>query len=197
MTSGSLDGGLFSAEVGPQIHFLFRIALRLTQDVPSAEDLLQDTLERALRNFDQYEPGTNVRAWLLRIMHNLRINYHRARACRPRAVSLERFEAPSAHQRLGQGGGDAPGVESIVLSRLSEDEICRAINDLPDKYRVVISLADVEELDYKDIAAMLSLPLGTVASRLYRGRRQLQRVMRTQATTRELRPPTAGPRCVG
>jgi len=177
MTSGAPVGGLFSAEVEPHIHFLFRIALRLTHDVPSAEDLLQDTLERALRNFERYEPGTNVRGWLLRIMHNLRISDHRAFACRPRAVSLERFEASAAQGELGWGGGDALGIESVILSRLGEEEIFRAINDLPDKYREVISLADVEELDYKDIAARLRIPLGTVASRLYRGRRQLQQAL--------------------
>ncbi|MCC6175660.1 MAG: sigma-70 family RNA polymerase sigma factor [Chloroflexi bacterium] len=181
MTLGAPVGDLFSAEVEPHIHFLFRIALRLTHDVSSAEDLLQDTLERALRNFERYEPGTNVRAWLLRIMHNLRINYHRARACRPRAVSLEQIEAPSAHQGRGQRGGDAQGVESVILSQLGEEEIFRAIDDLPDRFREVISLADVEELDYKDIAARLRIPVGTVASRVYRGRRQLRQMLPEQA----------------
>ncbi len=178
--SSSDDGQRFAAEIEPLLPLLYRMALRLTGDRQGAEDLLQDTLERAFVNYGRFEPGTNVRAWLHRTMHNLWIGVYRSRVSRPRVLSLDLMEHASSAGSTRQQGRPANGVESIVLSHIAEEEIFSAVEGLPAEFRKVVSLADVEQLDYKDIAALLRIPLGTVASRLYRGRRRLQQVLRVR-----------------
>src|SRR3954453_13356251 len=170
-------GDAFSAEVAPHLHLLYRTALRLTHDEQAAEDLLQDTLERAFLNFARYEQGTNIRAWLLRIMSNVRISGFRRVARRPQTSSLETVEDFSMYRAV-QVEGIAPlDVESAVLNRIGEETILKAIDALPEDFRMVVVLADVEGFSYKDMAAILEVPIGTVTSRLFRGRKQLQRTL--------------------
>jgi RNA polymerase sigma-70 factor (ECF subfamily) len=151
------------------------MAMRLTQDEQAAEDLLQDTLERAFQNFKRYEPGTNVRAWLLRIMSNVRISGFRRSARRPRTSSLEESEDFSLYRAVRSQEIAPLDVEAVVLNRIGEEAILQAIDRLPQDFRMVVVLSDVEGFSYKEMASILEVPIGTVTSRLYRGRQQLQR----------------------
>jgi RNA polymerase sigma-70 factor (ECF subfamily) len=172
-------GDAFTVEVAPHLRVLHRRALRLTQHEQATEDLLQDTLERAFVKFAHYERGTNVSAWLLRIMKNLRISDFRDHGGRPQAASLDMLEALASYQATRQTKTPSVDVESAILSQLGEEAIRQAIDALPEEIRMVVFLANVEELASKDIATILNVPLGTVASRLFRGRRLLQRGLRT------------------
>ena len=169
------DGDVFTSEVAPHLHGLYRVALRLTQDEQAAEDLLQDTLERAFLSFRRYEIGTNLRAWLLRIMSNVRISGFRRSARRPQTSSLEDAEDFSLYRAVRTQGIAPLDVEAVVLNRIGEETILQAIDRLPEDFRMVVVLADVEGFAYKEMAAILNVPIGTVTSRLYRGRKQLQR----------------------
>lgn len=168
-------GDVFTNEVAPHLHLLFRMALRLAQNEQAAEDLLQDTLERAFQNFRRYEPGTNVRAWLLRIMSNVRISGFRRSARRPQTSSLEDAEDFSLYRAVRTQGIAPVDVEAVVLNRIGEEAILHAIDRLPEDFRMVVVLSDVEGFSYREMAAILDVPIGTVTSRLYRGRKQLQR----------------------
>jgi RNA polymerase sigma-70 factor (ECF subfamily) len=176
-TSAPVAGDAFTAEVAPHLHLLFRTALRLTHEEQAAEDLVQDTLERAFRGFARYEPGTNIRAWLLRIMSNVRISGFRRVARRPQASSLDAVEEFSLYEAVQVEKVAPLDVESAVLDRIGEETILAAIDALPEDFRMVVVLADVEGFSYKDMAAILETPIGTVTSRLYRGRQQLQRTL--------------------
>ena len=170
-------GDTFTAEVAPHLHMLYRTALRMTQQEQAAEDLLQDTLERAFLNFARYEPGTNIRAWLLRIMSNVRISGFRRVARRPRTSSLDDMEEFSIYGAACTEGIATADLESSVLSRIGEEAILTAIDGLPEDFRMVVVLSDVEGFSYKDMATILEIPIGTVTSRLFRGRQQLQRTL--------------------
>jgi RNA polymerase sigma-70 factor, ECF subfamily len=163
-------------------HFasLHRTAFHLTHDRGAAEDLVQDTLERAYRAFDRYRPEGKARAWLGLIMRNVWICNHRRQRSVPATLPFEDTEL-----LLPNGGAvDVLGpadVEAVVLDELSVASILRAIDDLPAHLRQVVMLADVQTIPYATIAHMLSLPMGTVASRLSRGRRRLRDALRAQA----------------
>jgi len=172
---------VFTDEVAPHLLVLHRTALRLTHDEQAAEDLLQDTLERAFVNFRRYERGTNIRAWLLRIMNNVRISGYRRVSRRPQAGSLETVEEFSLYSAVRAEGIAPADVELAVLNHIGEEAILRAIDGLSEDFRMVVVLADVEGFSYKDMAAILDVPIGTVTSRLYRGRKQLQRALWQQA----------------
>ncbi len=168
-------GEAFTAEVAPHLHVLYRTALRLTHDEQAAEDLVQDTLERAFGNFARYQRGTNIRAWVLRIMNNAWISNYRHQARRPQAASLEAMEDFSLYRAVRQAGIAPADVEAAVLNRIGEESVLRAIDGLQPDFRMVVLLADVEGFSYKDMASILDVPIGTVTSRLFRGRQQLQR----------------------
>ena len=175
-TSPAPSGGdAFTVEVAPHVHMLYRTALRMTHEEQAAEDLLQDTLERAFLNFARYEPGTNIRAWLLRIMSNVRISGFRRVARRPQTSSLDELEPFSIYGAARSEGIATADVETVVLNRIGEEAILQAIDRLPEDFRMVVVLSDVEGFSYKDMAEILDIPMGTVTSRLYRGRQQLQR----------------------
>jgi RNA polymerase sigma-70 factor (ECF subfamily) len=168
-------GEAFTAEAAPHLHILYRTALRLTHHEQAAEDLVQDTLERAFGNFARYERGTNIRAWMLRIMNNAWISNYRYQARRPQAASLEAMEDFSLYRVVRQAGIAPADVEAVVLNRIGEESVLRAIDGLSADFRMVVLLADVEGFSYKDMATILDVPIGTVTSRLFRGRKQLQR----------------------
>jgi RNA polymerase sigma-70 factor, ECF subfamily len=174
-------GDLFTAEVQPHLHLLHRTALRLTHDEQAAEDLLQDTLERAFVHFRRYETGTNIRAWLLRIMNNVRISGYRRDARRPQAGSLDGVEEFSLYRAVRNERIAPADVETVVLNRIGEEAILRAIDGLSEDFRMVTLLADVEGFSYKEMAAILQVPIGTVTSRLFRARKYLQRALWEQA----------------
>jgi RNA polymerase sigma-70 factor (ECF subfamily) len=160
---------------------LYGAALRLTRNEAEAQDLVQDTLVRAYRFQHHFEPGTNLKAWLLRILTNTFINHYR-RASRERRVLDQEESAP-----IGDGVMSRAAMRGLTHSvdvaqeGLLRAEILAALDSLPEDYRVIIVLADIEELAYKEIAEALSVPIGTVMSRLHRARKLLQKQLLDQA----------------
>jgi len=155
---------------------LFNLALSLTRNRKDAEDLVQETYLRAYRFFDSYEPGTHIKAWLFRILRNTFINRYRAARVRPNEVDFttveQTYERAIDEQFLRDHRAVSP--EDAVMNGVLDEEVETAISGLPDEYRSVVILALIENLAYKEIASALSIPLGTVMSRLHRGRRLLQ-----------------------
>ena len=138
-------GDAFTAEVAPHLHLLYRTALRMTQQEQAAEDLLQDTLERAFLNFARYEPGTNIRAWLLRIMSNVRISGFRRVARRPQTASLDELEPFSIYGAARADGIATADVESVVLNRIGSHDGCVREDDRRRRRSLGLEAASVEE----------------------------------------------------
>ncbi len=155
---------------------LFNLALNLTRNRKDAEDLVQETYLRAYRFFDSYQPGTHIKAWLFRILRNTFINRYRAAKVRPDEVDFSKVE--EAYERVVDEhflqANRPVSPEEALLDGVLDEEIETAMARLPEEYRSVVILALVEDLPYKEIAATLSIPLGTVMSRLHRGRKLLQ-----------------------
>lgn len=155
---------------------LYNLAVNLTRNRKDAEDLVQETYLRAYRFFDSYEPGTNVKAWLFRILRNTFINRYRAAKARPEEVDFARVEM--AYERIVDDEfvrkRQPRSPEDLVMNGVLDEEIQQGLAALPEEYRSVVILALVEEMSYKEIASALSIPLGTVMSRLHRGRKMLQ-----------------------
>ena len=154
----------FEREALVHIDALYRVALRFVGNAADAEDLVQDTLFRAYQAWDQYEPGTNAKGWLLAILRNLFINVYRRGTRRRELLQLHAFEPDFS----------SPDPEDAFYDGLIDEEIVRAIDSLPREYREIVMLRDVESLHYDEIAAALGVPLGTVKSRLFRAREILQ-----------------------
>lgn len=156
---------------------LYRTALRMTRNPADAEDLVQETYLRAFRSLHQFQPGTNLRAWIFRIMTNAYINEYRKRSRRPTNTSLDDLEEFYLYDHLIDSGvqPESERPEDVVLNHLTAEDVIEALEDLSDDFRNVIVLADVEGFSYREIAEILDIPLGTVMSRLYRARRKLQR----------------------
>ncbi len=156
-------------------HFdtLYSTALRLTRNPSEAEDLVQETFLKAYRFFHRFEPGTNVKAWLFTILRNTYINAYR-KTVRQHRVDFEQvvplFAAPDTSPEWANQGS----VEDM-LRHVVQDDVKRALDELPDEYRMVVLLADLEDFSYKEIAAIVECPVGTVMSRLFRGRRLLRK----------------------
>jgi len=159
----------FEADALASLDSLYRTALRLTHRPADAEDLVQETYLKAFRSADRFEPGTNLRAWLFTILHNTARNRARDRARDTVTVDSEAVER--AEVSIATSGGDTP--ETLLLRDTLAPDLQAAIDALPDAFREALWLRDVEEFSYAEIAAMLSIPLGTVMSRISRGRRLL------------------------
>ena len=160
---------------------LYATALRLTSNPGDAKDLVQDAYVKALRFEDKFRAGTNLKAWMNRILVNTFINKYR-RKTRERNAAEEFADEPiyeNFYSRQEQRRTADP--ESAMFGRLVRDDILRALNEMPDDFRTAVILADVEEMSYKEIAGAMSCPVGTVMSRLYRGRRLLQEKLAAQA----------------
>jgi len=155
---------------------LFNLAVNLTRNRGEAEDLVQETYLRAYRFFDSYRPGTHIKAWLFRILRNTFINRYRAAKVRPDEVDFDRID--STYEQMIEEeflhGKQPPSPERVVMDGVLDEEVQRAFGGLPEEYRSVVWMALVEEMSYKEIAAALAIPLGTVMSRLHRGRKMLQ-----------------------
>lgn len=178
---------------------LYGVALRMTRNAAAAEDLVQDTFVKALGALEQFTPGTNLKAWLVRILTNTFIN-------RYKRTGLDRTatEGPAAEQ-LADGWIGAATMralrdpESTMLRRIVEDELVKALEALPEEFRMPVVLSDVEGMSYKEIATALDCPIGTVMSRLHRGRRLLQQSLASHAVASGIIPsseqaPTGGER---
>ncbi len=154
---------------------LFSAALRLTKNERDAEDLVQDTFLRAYRFFDKFERGTNIKAWLFKILTNTFINRYRRRVKERTVVEGHEKEAVHEYFVSRQATESAANPEQFFFDRLLSDDVLRAIDALPIDFRLVVILADLQEFSYKEIAEILDCPVGTVMSRLYRGRKLLQK----------------------
>ena len=156
---------------------LYTAALRMTRNPADAEDLVQETYLKAYRAFNSFTEGTNLKAWLYRILTNTYINAYRAKKRRPEESDIDDLENFYLYRRLGglEGAMAGRSAEDEVLDHFTETEVKEAIEALPEQFRMAVLLGDVEGFSYKEIAEILDVPIGTVMSRLHRGRRALQK----------------------
>ena len=171
-----MAGDEFEPEALRHLDALYRTALRMTRSEADAEDLVQETYIRAFRFRDQFTLGTNMKAWLFRILTNTFINTYRRRAAQPEVTDLEGIDEFSLYRRMNtdRAASSSPDPEAELLSNVVDTEVTDALEELPEKFRTTV-LLDVEGFSYKEIAEMLSVPIGTVMSRLHRGRKFLQK----------------------
>ena len=171
----------FEEQMLPHLDALYRTALGMTKNPGDAEDLVQDTFVRAFQFFDQFQGGTNARAWLFKILTNLYINSYRKRTREPERVSYDELEDFYLYNRLAyaQSSGVGGSPEDEVVQKVQIDAIRAAIDRLPDEYRDTVLLADLNGFSYLEIGDMLGIPVGTVRSRLSRGRRLVQKALWT------------------
>ncbi len=167
----------FEAGVLAQLDSLYRTALRMTNNPQEAEDLVQETMLKAFRFAHTYQPGTNLRAWLFRILNTSAINRYRRNAAHPTPTSLPEGEEFYLYNQIRDFSGQelSQGAEEEVLNKYLDEDVYKALNDLPPNFRMAVVLADIEGLSYKEIAEALQIPIGTVMSRISRARRQLQK----------------------
>ena len=166
----------FEADALSHIDALYRTALRMTRSEADAQDLVQETYVRALRFREQFTPGTNLKAWLFRILTNTFINEYRRRSRTPETTELDDVDEFSLYRRMSadRAASSSPDPEREFLDGIISTEVREALAALPEKFRTTV-LLDVEGFAYKEIAEMLDIPIGTVMSRLHRGRRFLQK----------------------
>ncbi len=166
----------FEAEALRHLDALYRTALRMTRSEADAEDLVQETYIRAFRFRDQFTLGTNMKAWLFRILTNTFINTYRRKAAQPEVTDLEGVDEFSLYRRMAddRAASSSPDPEAELLRNVVDTEVTDALEELPEKFRTTV-LLDVEGFSYKEIAEMLGIPIGTVMSRLHRGRKFLQK----------------------
>jgi RNA polymerase sigma-70 factor (ECF subfamily) len=167
---------------------LFATALRMTRNRADAEDLVQETFLKGWRAFDSYQQGTNLRAWLFRIMTNTFINKYNSQQRRPQETELDEVEEMFLFRRMGAFDQSkmSQSAEDQMLELFTDDEVKNAIESLPETFRIPVLLSDVEGFSYKEIAEMLEVPIGTVMSRLHRGRKAMQKMLYEYAKERGL-----------
>ena len=174
---------------------LYSAALRMTRNPSDAEELVQETYLKAYRAFASFTEGTNLKAWLYRILTNTYINSYRAAKRRPEISDVEDVEDLYLYRRLSpnSGAGFGRSAEDEVLETFTDDAVKSALESLPDAFRIAVLLADVEGFSYKEIAEITDVPIGTVMSRIHRGRRALQKALLEFAQGRGLVGSTPGP----
>ena len=172
------DQANFEADAMQYAPQLYSAALRMTRNPADAEDVVQETFLKAYRGYHTFQEGTNLKAWLYRILTNAYINRYRKKTRRPQEVELGELEDLYLFKRLnetGSTGGASRSAEEEVLEQFGDSDIREAVEALPEHFRLPVLLADVEGFSYKEIAEILDVPIGTVMSRLHRGRKQLQK----------------------
>jgi RNA polymerase sigma-70 factor, ECF subfamily len=162
----------FEVEALPHADLLYNYALRMTNNAADADDLVQETFLKAFRFWEKYEKGTNIRAWLFRIMKNSYINRYRRESKEPDTVDYE--EVQNFYNTIRDTTADSGDSQESMFGRLLDDDVATAIAHLPEDFRTVVILCDIEGLTYEEIAEFLAVPLGTVRSRLHRGRSLLR-----------------------
>jgi RNA polymerase sigma-70 factor (ECF subfamily) len=167
---------------------LFSTAMRMTRNRSDAEDLVQETFIKAWRSFATYQQGTNLRAWLFRIMTNTYINKYNAQQRKPTETELDDVEELFLYKRLGAVDQSqlSQSAEDQMLSLFTDDEVKKSLEELPEQFRIPVLMSDVEGFSYKEIAEILEIPLGTVMSRLHRGRKAMQKMLYEYAKERGL-----------
>ena len=182
------DQGTFTEQAMELMPSLYSAALRMTRNPSDAEDLVQETYLKAYRGFGSFEQGTNLKAWLYRILTNTFINRYRAAKRRPDETELDDVEDFYLYRRLGglEEARAGRSAEDELMDMFSEAEVKAAVDALPEQFRMAVLLADVEGFSYKEIASILDIPIGTVMSRLHRGRKNLQKALYEFATTQGL-----------
>jgi RNA polymerase sigma-70 factor (ECF subfamily) len=169
----------FERDAMPLMPQLYSAALRLTRNPSDAEDLVQEAYLRAYRGFGGFTPGTNLKAWLYRILTNTFINSYRKKQRQP--VTVLENEIPDwylyDHLADDSSGGETASAEAQVLERMPDEDVQAALDALPETFRMAVWLADVEGFAYKEIAEILDIPIGTVMSRLHRGRKSLEKML--------------------
>jgi RNA polymerase sigma-70 factor (ECF subfamily) len=171
----------FDAEALPHLDHLYGAAFYLCADRDRAADLVQETILRAFRFFDRFAPGTNCRAWLLTILHNTFRNQYRASRRERGQVDIDE---PGPAREASEAARIESNPETIVLSEMMDQEIVDALHELPEEFRSTVVLVDLQELSYEEAARSLGCPVGTVRSRLSRGRRMLERKLADYARER-------------
>ncbi len=169
---------------------LYSAALRMTRNPADAEDLVQETYLKAYRAFASYQEGTNLKAWLYKILTNTFINSYRSKKRRPEQTELDEVEDLYLYRRLGglEAVAANRSAEEEVLDRFTDADVKAAVEALPEGFRMAVLLADVEGFSYKEIAEILGVPIGTVMSRLHRGRKALQKALHLFGEQRGLVP---------
>ena len=175
---------------------LYSAALRMTRNPSDAEDLVQETYLKAFRAYGGFQEGTNLKAWLYKILTNTFINSYRAKKRRPEQTELDEVEDLYLYRRLGGLEAVTAGrsAEEVVLESITDDDVKAALEALPEGFRLAVLLADVEGFSYKEIAEIMDIPIGTVMSRLHRGRKALQKALHDRGAQRGLVPSGDAPR---
>jgi RNA polymerase sigma-70 factor (ECF subfamily) len=180
------DRAVFTEEAMQHAGQLYSAALRMTRNRADAEDLVQETYLRAYRGFGGFEEGTNLRAWLFRILTNTYINSYRSKQRRVQETELNDVEDLYLYRHIADVGKASRSAEDTLFDLFTDDEVKAALENLPENFRMPVLLADVEGFSYKEIAEMLDIPIGTVMSRLHRGRKAMQKALADFAMERGL-----------